>query len=100
MKKLFEEFTESRKVVVPEGTEAKYVAHQVDPLHDVDKCVIARGIHFQPDEDSAAKIGRVISALADVKVTPVKAIRLNSQNESQPPLVKIAFSSHEDKISA
>jgi hypothetical protein len=63
-----------------------------------ERCVIANGIHYEQSEDLLNKVGRLLFDLGPNIVqntTVVAAERLNSRN---PPLVKVAFLTPEDKI--
>ncbi len=102
LRKMVAAVTTTTDVTLPEGSYANAVGalsgSNVDPLHDVDKCVIASGVLFQDDENLDDKMARLMDDLPEIDFKPVKSIRLSSRSTRYPPLVKMAFSSLEEKI--
>ncbi len=88
----------NRSVEVAEGAVYSPDAGNRDPLQDVDRCVIATGIHWEEGEDIDAKVKRLLDSMQDIEIQHVACLRLKARGESRTPLTKIAFSSLQDKI--
>ena len=71
-----------------------------DPLNNSERCIVVRGLPFEPDEDLGFKVATLLSALGEELQATINVVsfeRLKSRGK-YPGLVKIALESANQKV--
>ena len=71
-----------------------------DPLNDSERCIVVRGLPFEPDEDLGFKVATLLSALGEELQATINVVsfeRLKSRGK-YPGLIKIALESANQKV--